>query len=139
MSLHFQIDPRSGLPVYRQMIDQIKYYVASGALKPGHQLPSVRELAQQLSVNPTTVVKAYTELQHEEVIQLRHGKGAFVAEPGGGTSEIQKEKVVRRLARQLAVESQQIGADFGFVDRILQDEWHQLSPAMQQARDAAQR
>src|SRR5438067_449499 len=137
MNLHLQIDPHSGLPVYRQMIDQIKYYVASGTLKPGHQLPSVRELAQQLSVNPTTVVKAYTELQHEEVIELRHGKGAFVAEPRSAISEMQKEKVVRRLARQLAVESQQIGAEYDFVDHILQEEWHQLSPAMQQVRRAA--
>jgi GntR family transcriptional regulator len=137
MSLHFQIDPHSGLPVYRQMIDQIKYYVASGTLRPGSQLPSVRELAQQLAVNPTTVVKAYTELQHEEVIELRHGKGAFVVEPGAAASEIQKDKVVRRLARQLAVESQQIGADYDFVDRILQEEWQQLSPAMQQMRKAA--
>jgi len=137
MSLHFQIDPHSGLPVYRQMIDQIKYYVASGTLRPGSQLPSVRELAQQLAVNPTTVVKAYTELQHEKVIELRHGKGAFVVEPGATASEIQKDKVVRRLARQLAVESQQIGADYDFVDRILQEEWQQLSPAMQQMRKAA--
>ena len=80
MNLHLQIDAHSGLPVYRQMVDQIKYYVASGTLKPGNQLPSVRELAQQLSINPTTVVKAYNELEHEQVIDLRHGKGAFVAE-----------------------------------------------------------
>src|SRR5688500_4868993 len=105
MHLHLQIDPHSGLPVYRQMIDQIKYYIASGTLKPGDQLPSVRELAQSLSVNPTTVVKAYTELQHEDVIAIRHGKGAFVAERSSNFAQFEKDKVVRRLARQLAVES----------------------------------
>lgn len=138
MNLHLHIDPQSGLPVYRQMIDQIKYYIASGTLQAGDQLPSVRELAQRLSVNPTTVVKAYTELQHEEVIDIRHGKGAFVAERGSTVSEFEKDKVVRRLARQLAVESQQIGADYNFVEGILEEEWKQLSGTMQEMRKAAE-
>ena len=121
MNLHLHIDPHSGLPVYRQLIDQIKYYIASGTIKPGDQLPSVRELAQRLSINPTTVVKTYTELQHEEVIDLRHGKGAFVAERTSGASMFEKDKVVRRLARQLAVESQQIGASYDFVQEVLSE------------------
>ena len=138
MNLHLHLDPHSGLPVYRQMIDQIKYYVASGALKPGQQLPSVRELAQRLSINPTTVVKAYTELQHEEVIDLRHGKGAFVAErapDAPAVSAFEKDKVVRRLARQLAVESQQIGASYEFVQEVLEDEWNQISGTMNEVRE----
>ncbi len=129
MSLILHIDPHSGLPVYRQMIDQIKYYIASGTLKVGDQLPSVRELAQRLTVNPTTVVKAYSELEHEGVIELHHGKGAFVAELNLRASDFQKDKVVRRLARQLAVESQQIGADYEMVTRVLKDEWEQFSEA----------
>jgi GntR family transcriptional regulator len=127
MNLLLHIDPHSGLPVYRQMIDQIKYHIASGTLKAGDQLPSVRELAQRLTINPTTVVKAYSELEHEQVIEIRHGKGAFVAQQNTMASEFQKDKVVRRLARQLAVESQQIGADFDFVNRVLNEEWEQLS------------
>ena len=78
--LHIQIDPHSGIPVYRQVMDQVKYYAASGTLKVGAQLPSIRELSKALSVNPTTVVKAYTELQHEGVIEMKQGKGAFLAE-----------------------------------------------------------
>lgn len=141
MNLHLHIDSHSGLPVYRQMIDQIKYYIASGTLKPGHQLPSVRDLAQRLSINPTTVVKAYTELQNEQVIDLRHGKGAFVAErsaASSGISAFEKDKVVRRLARQLAVESQQIGASYDFVQEVLDEEWKQLSGTMQDLRKAAE-
>jgi GntR family transcriptional regulator len=126
MSLLLNIDPHTGLPVYRQVIDQIKYYIASGTLKPGDQLPSVRELAQRLTINPTTVVKAYSELEHEQVIEIRHGKGAFVATPNLMASEFQKDKVVRRLARQLAVEAQQIGADHEFVTRVLNEEWDHL-------------
>ena len=137
MNLHLHIDPHSGLPVYRQMIDQIKYYIASGTLKAGDQLPSVREFAQRLSINPTTVVKAYTELQHEEVIDIRHGKGAFVAERSAHVSVFEKDKVVRRVARQLAVEAQQIGANFEFVQEVLAAEWNQVSGKMQEGRKAA--
>lgn len=141
MNLHLHIDPQSGLPVYRQVIDQIKYYIASGTLKAGDQLPSVRDLAQRLSINPTTVVKAYTELQHEDVIALLHGKGAFVTERAAGSAGVsvfEKDKVVRRLARQLAVESQQIGASYAFVEEVLQDEWKQLSGTIEDMRKATE-
>lgn len=127
MNLHLQIDPHSGLPVYRQIIDQIKYYIASAALKPGDQLPSVRELAQQLSVNPTTVVKTYAELEHEGVIEIRHGKGAFVTANRTPFAEFEKERVIRRLARQLVVESLQMGAGLELVENTVREEWEQVS------------
>ena len=94
--LHFQLDPRSGVPVYRQLMDQVKYYVAGNTLRPGDPLPSIRELAVGLSVNPTTVVKAYTELEREGVIAMRHGKGAFVSAEASVLSTAQKESAVRR-------------------------------------------
>ncbi len=129
VNLHLHIDPNSGMPVYRQMIDQIKYYIASETLKPGDQLPSVRDLAQRLSVNPTTVVKAYAELEHEQVIELRHGKGAFVSANRTPFNQFEKEKVIRRLARQLVVESMQLGADRALVDQVLEQEWQSIAGA----------
>ena len=81
--LYIKINPHSGVPVYRQVMDQIRYYVGSGTLKPGARLPSIRELARALAVNPTTVVKAYTELQHAGIIDMKHGKGAFLTDSGG--------------------------------------------------------
>ncbi|MDA1274234.1 MAG: GntR family transcriptional regulator [Verrucomicrobia bacterium] len=120
--LHFQIDPHSGIPVYRQLMDQIKYYVAAGTLRPGDQLPSIRELSHALAVNPTTIVKAFSELGHEDVIQIRHGKGAFVAESAYQHSERQREKALRRLARQLAVEAVQMGASMEQVIQVLNEE-----------------
>ena len=120
--LHIQIDALSGLPVYRQIMDQIKYYVASGALVAGDQLPSIRELAQALTVNPTTVVKAYTELVHEEAIELRQGKGAFVAATSNPLSREEQDKAVRRIARQLAVEATQMGMAPERVVRIVDEE-----------------
>ena len=136
LMLHLQIDPQSGIPVYRQMMDQIKYYVASGTLRPGNQLPSIRELAQALTVNPTTVVKAYSELEHDEVIEMRHGKGAFVAESATRLSDREREKALRRLARQLAVEAIQMGAVPALVHRVVDEEMkgiarHEPGPAGQ--------
>lgn len=125
--LHFQIDPHSGIPVYRQVMDQVKYYVAAGTLHAGDQLPSIRELSQSLAVNPTTVVKTYSELEHEGVIEMRHGKGAFVAAGAGKLSEREREKLLRRLARQLAVEAVQMGASEPLVLRLLSEEIRDLS------------
>ena len=75
----FHIDARDSRPIYEQIIDQIKEQVMKGILKPGDQLPSVRQLASMLTVNANTVMKAYTELERQEVIETIRGKGAFIA------------------------------------------------------------
>lgn len=126
--MHLQVDPHSGVPVYRQVMDQVKHAVAAGIAGAGHQLPSIRELAQNLHVNPTTIVKAYTELEHEGVIEMKHGKGAFVAEAGAGRrmSERDRDAVLRPLARRLAVEAAQVGASPGLVSRVVKEEMEAL-------------
>ena len=125
--LHLQINPHSGVPVYRQVMDQVKYYVASGTLRPGDVLPSIRELAQALSVNPTTIVKAYNELRHEDVVEMRHGKGVFVAESAGHMTETEMRRALRRLARQLAVEAVQMGAQPELVRQLVEEEMKGMS------------
>jgi GntR family transcriptional regulator len=125
--VHLQIDPHSGLPVYRQIMDQVRYYVASGVLQPGDQLPSIRELANKLAVNPTTIVKAYSELEHAGVIEMRHGKGVFVAQHSMRMSDREREKALRRLARQLAVEAAQMSAPTPLVVRIVEEELAHLN------------
>jgi len=125
--LHLHIDPHSGIPVYRQVMDQVKYYVAAGALRSGDLLPSIRELARALAVNPSTVVKAYSELQHEGVIEMRHGKGAFVAESAARLSASERRKALQRLARTLAVEASQMGASADEVLAVVHDELKELS------------
>jgi GntR family transcriptional regulator len=75
-------NPSSGVPIYLQLIEQVKHAVETGALRPGDQLPGIRPLAEELVINPNTVAKAYRELEHEGVIELRHGAGAFVADSG---------------------------------------------------------
>jgi GntR family transcriptional regulator len=124
--LHFQINPHSGVPVYRQMVDQVKYYIASETLKPGDQLPSIRELAQKLAVNPTTVVRVYSDLEHEGVIEMRHGKGAFVAVSARRMSATERERTLRELARHLAVEAVQMGAPASQVLKLVREELVEL-------------
>jgi GntR family transcriptional regulator len=75
----FKLDPKSGVPVYRQIQDLIRYGIASGLLCSGEQLPTVRALAVELSVNPNTVIKAYSELEREGILTTEQGSGTFVA------------------------------------------------------------
>ena len=72
-------NPSSGVPIYLQLMEQVKHSIETGALRPGEQLPGIRPLAEELVINPNTVAKAYRELEHAGVIELRQGAGAFVA------------------------------------------------------------
>ena len=74
----FRPNPALGVPIYLQLMEQVKHAIETGALQPGDQLPGIRPLAEELVMNPNTVAKAYRELEHEGVIELRHGAGAFV-------------------------------------------------------------
>jgi GntR family transcriptional regulator len=74
-----RVNPSSGVPIYLQLMEQVKHSIETGALRPGEQLPGIRPLAEELVINPNTVAKAYRELEHEGVIELRHGAGAFVS------------------------------------------------------------
>ncbi|MFH1023725.1 MAG: GntR family transcriptional regulator [Planctomycetota bacterium] len=120
--IHIQIDPSSGIPVYRQIMDQVRYYTASGTLRPGSQLPSIRELSKALSINPTTVVKAYSELAHAGVIENKHGKGVFVMESPSRMAPEEVAGHLRRIARQLAVEANQMKATREAVLEIVKEE-----------------
>lgn len=74
----FRIHPDSGTPIYVQLMEQVMHAIETGALRPGEQLPAIRALAEDTVTNPNTVAKAYRELEHEGVIELRQGLGAFV-------------------------------------------------------------
>lgn len=78
--MDIQVDYDSGVPIYVQIMDRIKHLVATGTLKPGDQLPTIRQLSVDLRVDPNTVVHAYRELDHEGVISTQQGRGTFIAE-----------------------------------------------------------
>ena len=96
----FDIDQRSSTPIYRQLVDGVKQAVARGILVQGEKLPSVRELAVRIAINPNTIAKAYQELEREEVIETLRGKGTFVAAQEHKASEGEKKRVVREMAEK---------------------------------------
>jgi GntR family transcriptional regulator len=79
-AFHFHLDLHSGMPVYRQIVDQVRGAVASGALRAGDQLPTVRQLAVDLEVNPNTVVRAYRELEYDGLLETHQGTGTFISD-----------------------------------------------------------
>jgi len=83
-------NPASGVPIYLQLMEQVKHAIETGALRPGEQLPGIRPLAEELVINANTVAKAYRELEHEGVIELRHGAGAFVSASARPKKETEK-------------------------------------------------
>jgi len=93
-------NPSSGVPIYLQLMQQVRHAVETGALKPGEQLPSIRPLAEELVVNPNTVAKAYRELEHQGVIELRQGAGAFVAATAATQQATERLKAAKALVAQ---------------------------------------
>ena len=87
----FRPNPALGVPIYLQLMEQVKHAIETGALRPGDQLPGIRPLAEELVINVNTIAKAYRELEHEGVVELRHGSGAFVA--GNARAEKQAERL----------------------------------------------
>jgi GntR family transcriptional regulator len=96
----FRLNPASGVPIYVQLMEQIRHAIESCVLGPGDQLPAIRTLAQELVISPNTVVKAYTELDREGVIELRHGAGAFVAVREDLQGRSRQARAAANLARE---------------------------------------
>ena len=90
----FQIDFKSGKPVYLQLVDQIRYAAAAGSLRPGESLPSIRPLAEELRVNRNTIAKAYAELESQGVIETLPGKGCFLKENNSPFTRQVKNKLL---------------------------------------------
>lgn len=97
----FRVSHSSGIPLYLQLMEQIKHAIETGGLRAGEQLPAIRKMAEDLVMNPNTVVRAYRELEHEGIIEIRHGSGAYIADAESG-----RVKLVRRgqAIMQTAVE-----------------------------------
>ena len=109
MTLHIHIQPHAGPPLYQQIVDEVKSAFLRGAVEAGERLPSVRELAVTLGVNPTTVVKAYDTLANERLIVRRQGQGAFVADGKPALAPEEKESLLAELAHRLALEGLRLG------------------------------
>jgi GntR family transcriptional regulator len=128
--LFINIDPSSGLPIYLQIAQQIKTAVAMGRLQPEDPLPSVRQLAVELAVNPNTVARAYLDLEIEGVIYKRQGAGTFVSGQGVEMSKGERRRVLNELLEKALVE----GVNLGLSERELRDAFERLLEKLVQAR-----
>ncbi len=116
--IEFQLDPKSGVPFYRQIVDQIRYGIARGSLKVGEQLPTVRALAVHLKVNLNTVSKAYRELEIQRVLETQQGTGTFI----GATSVVIPDEERRGKLKNICTEFLSIAGSYGFrVDELIDE------------------
>lgn len=106
-----QVSPTSGIPIYRQLLDQIRSQIASGRLAPESFLPSVRQLAQQLQVNPMTVSKAYSLLERDGLVELARGQGMRVLPPSPSTNGRTRKQVLLPLLEQVAASARQLSLE----------------------------
>lgn len=121
-----QVDFNSGEPVTRQVVAQVKWMVASGRLQPREKLPSVRELAKQLKVNPTTISRIYGELSADGVIVLKQGQGAFVSVQPTNTSKAVAKKQVKELVRRMLAEGIRLGLNQADIQKLISAEFEKL-------------
>ena len=104
------IDPSSSLPIYAQLMDRVKHMIATGALKPGEQLPTVRQLGVDLRVNPNTVARVYTELAREGIISSQQGRGTYIAaKPEAGALTRLRSERLNTMVGRLALEALSLG------------------------------
>ena len=101
----FRLDPATGVPFYRQVIDQVLLAVGDGRLKPGAQLPTVRQLAVELSVNLNTIAKAYREMEIRGIVETQQGTGTFVAHRKPEKRTAERRRALEQLVEQLLAQA----------------------------------
>ncbi len=116
--IDFRLDPRSGVPTYRQLVHQVRQALRVGLLSPGDQLPTAKEVVGRLAINPNTVLKAYGELEHEGLVATRQGQGTFVVRdlPGPRVSDLLS---LRRGLHKWLQEAEAAGLDDESIDALI--------------------
>lgn len=120
--IKFILDPKAGAPFYRQIIDQIRFGIASGKLSVGEQLPTVRALAVELKVNLNTVAKAYKELEIQNILETQQGTGTFISGIESTINDSERKQKLHEIIREFST----IGLSYGFTIDELIDELKNL-------------
>ena len=115
------VDPHSGVPVYRQLMDQVKFHIASGVLKAGDDLPSTRALSAELGINPMTISKAYSYLERDEVLERRPGRPLIVKEFRDDQMQAKKMDQLRESLVSTVTVVRQLGIDHEEALRVLRE------------------
>lgn len=126
MQIH--ITTADGVPIYQQIVNQVKYLVASGRLSPGDEMPPIRVLAERLIVNPNTVARAYRELEAAGVVEKRRTAGTYVSEQGSPLARKERLKILTERVDALLAESRQMDVPFDELVKILDKRNQSMSP-----------
>ncbi|MBN2788733.1 MAG: GntR family transcriptional regulator [Candidatus Delongbacteria bacterium] len=124
--IYFQIQPSSGIPIYKQIVDQVERLVASGSLSPGDEMPSVRKVAVHFEVNPMTVSKAYSMLETSNILERRRGMGMFVASNSENAKSVKERiELIKPVLEDVAEQAKQLGLPnykvIELLNKILED------------------
>lgn len=115
--MEISIDPKSGVPLYRQIIESVKFSIARGALTPGAKLPTVRQLAVDLEVNPNTVIRAYREMELGGVLDTQQGSGTFVTKHRPEIDALERSRMLDQILTELLARA----SGYGFsLDEVLE-------------------
>ncbi len=107
--LEFSLDEKSGIPYYKQIILQVEMAIADGRLSKGSQLPTVRSLAVDLSINPNTVARAYSEMEIREIVYTQQGSGTFISEKEITIDAIERERILTEITRSYITKASSYG------------------------------
>jgi len=126
--MDLRINFSSGVPIYLQLMEQVKHAVETGAIRGGEQLPTIRKIAEELAMNPNTAAKAYRELEREGVIEVRHGSGAYVAEPKTSAAKTAAICRARDILRPAIEAAGALGLTQPELRRVFEDELPRRRP-----------
>jgi GntR family transcriptional regulator len=126
MQLH--LTPRDGLPIYRQIVNQVKYLLAAGRLAPGEELPAIRTLAEQLVINPNTVARAYLELERAGLVTKRQGSGTYASDTRSPLRRGERLRLLTERADALLAEARHLEIEIGEVLELLRERSKTMQP-----------
>jgi len=119
--MQIQISTADGVPIYQQIVNQVRYLIGAGRFQPGEELPPIRVLAEQLTVNPNTVARAYLELERAGIVTKRHGSGTYVSETRAPLPQREKTKILAKRADALLTEARHLDVELGEVIKLVRE------------------
>jgi GntR family transcriptional regulator len=123
--MQIQINTQDGVPIYLQIVNQVKYLVSAGRLNPGDELPPIRSLAEKLIVNPNTIARAYRELEIAGVVEKRRTAGTYISAEGSRLAKRERTKILSSRIDQLLAESNQMDVSYEELLKLI-DQRHQV-------------
>lgn len=119
--MQIQISTSEGIPIYQQVVNQVRYLIAAGRLQPGEELLPIRTLAEQLTINPNTVARAYLELERAGLVTKRHGSGTYVADAPPTVPQREKTKILTQRVDALLAEARQLDVEVAEIIKLVRE------------------